>query len=106
MFTTKTEVSNIRFTNFKKSKRFNTYPGVRLKRSFSLLVAIDTSGSISSKELEIFLNEIQSLSNQTRFITIIECDCEIKDVYKYKFSKDKVITGRGGTEFDPVLKLF
>jgi len=106
LFTTKTEVSNIRFTNFKKSKRFNTYPGIRLKRSLSLLVAIDTSGSISNKDLEVFLNEIQSLSNQTRFITIIECDCEIKDVYKYKFSKDKVITGRGGTVFDPVLSYF
>jgi predicted metal-dependent peptidase len=106
LFTTKTEVSNIRFTNFKKSKRFNSYPGVKLKRSLSLLVAIDTSGSISNKDLEIFLNEIQSLSNQTRFIAIIECDCEIKDVYKYKFSKDRVITGRGGTEFDPVLSYF
>ena len=106
LFTTKTEVSNIKFTNFKKSKRFNTYPGVRLKRSLSLLVAIDTSGSNNNKDLEIFLNEIQSLSNQTSFITIIECDCEIKDIYKYKFSKDRVITGRGGTEFDPVLSYF
>lgn len=106
LFTTKTQVSSIKFTNFKKSKRFNTYPGIRLKRSLSLLVAIDTSGSISNKDLEVFLNEIQSISNQTSFITIIECDCEIKDVYRYEFSKDRVITGRGGTEFDPVLDYF
>ena len=76
-------------------------------RVAQLLVAIDISGSVSDKEIENIMTEIFSLvKNYLYEITVIECDNEIRRVYKVKTIKDvrAKINTKGGTRFYPVFK--
>ena len=96
--------SSVFLTHNRISKRFKTRPGVKIKRSEKLLVAIDTSGSISEKELDVFFREIDLIYKTGAEIDIVECDAEVKDFYKYKGVSPENVTGRGGTDFDPVFE--
>ena len=72
-----------------------------------IVIGVDTSGSVSNKELSYFLGELNSLSDEIKpnSITVITCDAEIQDVVKYENGetvKDIVCKGRGGTLVMPV----
>ena len=67
-----------------------------------IVIGVDTSGSVSNKELSYFLGELNALSEEVNpnSITIITCDAQIQDVIKYESGetvKDIVCKGRGGT---------
>ncbi len=72
-----------------------------------IVVAIDISGSISDEEfiqaIEEVLNIVKSHNNE---ITIVECDNEIKRIYKVKSKRDlkERLKVRGGTKFSPVVE--
>jgi len=74
-------------------------------RVAQLLVAIDISGSVSDIDIDNIMAEVFSIvKNYPCEITIIECDSEIRRVYKVKTIKDvkaKVDT-KGGTQYNPV----
>ena len=77
-------------------RRFNT----------KILVAVDTSGSISSENLEYFYGVINSAFRYgIEDIDVIEFDCGITSVKSLKKKmKDVKALGRGGTSFDePVM---
>jgi len=93
----------------KRSRRLGTMvPGNKKNRKLSLVVAIDTSGSVSDKELSMFAGEIQKIYQNGADIVIIECDADVQNVYKYDRKIDKkgkdglTFAGRGGTDFRPV----
>ncbi len=92
------------------SKRFDPVeglppvPGLKVKRAQSLIVAIDTSGSIEEKQLSEFFIEILALFRQGSEITIIEIDSEIQNIYKFCGIVPKSLKGGGGTSFEPVMK--
>ncbi|CAN5428096.1 VWA-like domain-containing protein [soil metagenome] len=65
-----------------------------------LLVAIDTSLSMSKAELEEIARQLLVLSSDVR-VTIAECDVSIARVYPFAGKIDNVI-GRGGTDLRPV----
>ena len=70
-------------------------------------VALDISGSISDEEFKQAIKEVLSIvKNYNHEITIIECDKEIKRVYKVKSQKDvkERLKIRGGTKFSPVFE--
>lgn len=72
-------------------------------------VAMDTSGSVSDKELIAFLEEIDHIRKvYGSDLDIVQCDCKISDVWhiKAKSAMPKFVTGRGGTEFVPALEWF
>ena len=72
-----------------------------------IVVAIDTSGSISSDDLTAIFNEIFAILSHRRYeITVIECDCQIQRVYQVCKSADvrPDVGGRGGTMFTPVIE--
>ncbi|WP_010234995.1 vWA domain-containing protein [Clostridium arbusti] len=72
-----------------------------------IAVAIDISGSISDEEFNQAIKEIMSIvKNYNHEITIIECDNEIRRVYKIKSVKDirDRINIMGGTRFNPVFE--
>ncbi|MGL6106976.1 vWA domain-containing protein [Romboutsia sp.] len=72
-----------------------------------IAVAIDTSGSISDEEFKQAIKEVLNIvKNYNHEITIIECDNEIKRVYKAKSIKDikERPNVRGGTKFSPVFE--
>lgn len=72
-----------------------------------IVVAIDTSGSISSDDLTAIFNEIFAILSHRRYeITVIECDCQIQRVYQVCKPADvrPDVGGRGGTMFSPVIE--
>ena len=92
---------NIRSTRRKQSKRFEGSAGIQHKKKVSILVAIDTSGSVSEKELKEFFSEIDYVYKAGARVTIIQCDTHINDVSEYDGKNIPTIKGRGGTSFDP-----
>lgn len=76
------------------------------KRHIELVIAIDTSGSMSNSDIEYVINEIFAIvSDYDTKVTIIECDAEIGKIYVAKNARDvsTKVTGRGGTYFTPVI---
>lgn len=72
-----------------------------------IAVAIDISGSISDEEFNQAIKEIISIvKNYNHEITVIECDNEIRRVYKIRSIKDikDRINIRGATRFTPVFE--
>ena len=82
------------------------FPGRIGEDQYTLVFAIDTSGSMGGPELGAILGEMQRLQKATKNIqiTVLECDTRIGKEYKVgpndKF--DYNLSGRGGTTFDPV----
>jgi predicted metal-dependent peptidase len=81
-------------------------PGSKRRYTSRLLVAFDTSGSVSDKKLELFVNELSGMIDQVIVDTIM-FDTQVYDQPKpFKRKKQKVeIVGRGGTCFEPVVRL-
>ena len=95
----------------KPNKRF--YPNYYLpsQQSYTIgqvVVAIDTSGSVSQAEITKMLSEIENIRDtfQPQKLTIIDCDAEIHNVYdveKYDNILELEFHGHGGTDFQPVI---
>jgi len=90
----------------KENLKFPDNPGLKIKMRQHMLLAIDTSGSVSDAELKEFMNEIHHIYKCGVDVTIIQCDVNIKSIKPYKGKFEMDIQGRGGTEFDPVLEYF
>ncbi|MDF2540754.1 MAG: Protein of unknown function metallopeptidase-related protein [Herbinix sp.] len=73
----------------------------------NVIVAIDISGSISDEEFKQAMKEVLAIvKNYNHEVTVIECDSDIRHVYKVKSIKDiKDRTNkRGSTRFSPVFE--
>ena len=90
----------------KENRRFEANPGLKVKMRQHMLLAIDTSGSVSDNELQEFMSEIYHIYKCGVDITIVQCDTMIRSVEPYKGKFEMSVLGRGGTEFDPVLEYF
>jgi len=90
----------------KENRRFSDNPGLKIKMKQHMLLAIDTSGSVSDDELREFMNEIHHIYKAGVEITIIQCDTSIRSIEQYKGKNEINVNGRGGTEFDPVLEYY
>lgn len=93
------------YTKMSRSRpnfRFLENPGMKHKLRRRILVAIDTSGSVSSDELREFLGEMTHISRTGTEIMMIQCDSAIHHKAKFDPKKDLKIHGRGGTSFHPV----
>ena len=90
----------------KENYRYEDNPGLKIKMRQHMLLAIDTSGSVSNDELTEFMNEIHHIHKAGVDITIIQCDTSIRSIEPYKGKNDLKVHGRGGTEFDPVLDYY
>lgn len=90
----------------KMSKRFEDNAGIKIKQKHHILVAVDTSGSVSNAELMEFFSEIHHIYKAGASITIIECDTKINDIYEYKGKFKGSVVGRGGTDFTPPVEYY
>ena len=90
----------------KENRRFSDNPGLKIKMKQHMLLAIDTSGSVSDSELKEFMNEIHHIYKAGVDITIVQCDTKIHSIKAYTGKHEMNIHGRGGTEFDPVLEYY
>ncbi len=90
----------------KENRRYDENPGLKIKMKQHMLLAIDTSGSVSDSELKEFMGEIHHIYKTGVDITMIQCDTSIRSIEPYKGNNEIKVQGRGGTEFDPVLDYY
>ncbi len=90
----------------KFNKRFEDNPGLKIKKRQHILLAIDTSGSVSNEELQEFFSEINHIQRTGVDITLVQCDAAISNIGSYKPGADIKIYGRGGTSFEPVIEYY
>ena len=90
----------------KENHRYEDNPGLKIKMRQHMLLAIDTSGSVSDTELAEFMNEIHHIHKAGVDITVVQCDTSIRSIEPYKGKNEINVFGRGGTEFDPVLDYY
>ena len=100
------------YTYAHPSRRFPTrigeVPGRRrritlAKKRQRILVAIDTSGSMSREELEEIARQLRTLRAHAELV-IAECDAEVQRVYAFD-REVRDVRGRGGTDLRPVFEL-
>ena len=97
---------NIKKTRRKESIRFPDSAGIKHKKKVSILVAVDTSGSVNDDELSDFFSEITYIYKAGARITILECDARILSNYEYTGKWTGKVHGRGGTDFQPVIDYY
>ena len=97
---------NIKKTRRKESVRFPKSAGIKHKKKVSILVAVDTSGSVNNDELRDFFSEITYIYKAGARITILECDARISANYEYNGKWTGKVHGRGGTDFQPVIDYY
>ena len=97
---------NIKKTRRKESVRFPGSAGIKHKKKVSILVAVDTSGSVNNDELSDFFSEITYIYKAGARITILECDARISANYEYTGKWTGKVHGRGGTDFQPVIDYY
>ena len=97
---------NIKKTRRKESIRFPDSAGIKHKKKVSILVAVDTSGSVNDDELSDFFSEITYIYKAGARITILECDARISANYEYTGKWNGKVHGRGGTDFQPVIDYY
>lgn len=97
---------NIRSSRRKPSKRFEGSAGIQHKKKVSILVAIDTSGSVSEKELKEFFSEIDYVYKAGARVTILQCDTRINKIEEYDGKNIPEIKGMGGTDFNPPVNYY
>lgn len=95
----------IRKSKKRESRRFPDAAGNRFKRKSHIMVAIDTSGSVSMPELIEFFGQIRTLRDRATF-RVVECDARIQFEYDYKYKENTKLHGGGGTDFKPVIDKF
>lgn len=92
--------------NRRQPERFDL-SGSMDDKVLKIVVAIDTSGSVDDHMIGQIFNEIFAiLAKRKHDITVIECDSQVRRVYKAKTPSDikKKVSGRGGTWFAPVIE--
>lgn len=93
-------------TRMKPNRRFGfDAMGSREGHRFKLLVGVDVSGSVSSEALSQFFGVIIRLfKHEVEDIDVITFDTELAKPMKIKKAvKEIAITGRGGTDFQPII---
>jgi predicted metal-dependent peptidase len=91
-------------TNSKRSKRFGTYPGIRIRREKRLAVVVDTSGSIDAETLADFFAEIALIQRSGADVVVIEADAAVQNVYPFRGRAPEQAGGGGGTDFNPAFR--
>jgi predicted metal-dependent peptidase len=79
--------------------------------SVRLLLALDTSGSVTDEELKAFLGEVDALKAQVRAsVTLLACDDKLADGAPWHYEMwqplalPEGLSGGGGTDFRPVFE--
>lgn len=95
-------------TRLRQFKRVPPFPGIKQTNRYTIVYAVDTSGSMSSADLEKGLSELQHIqkSDSEVKICVIYADTAIcKEFWITPTSEiDQNLTGRGGTDFEAVFE--
>lgn len=88
----------------RESKRFPDAAGNRHRRKSHILVAIDTSGSVSMPEYREFFGQLKTMKDVT--FHVVECDAAIQFEYDFNGTIRETLHGGGGTSFYPPIKMY
>jgi predicted metal-dependent peptidase len=94
-------------TRMRPNRRFGYKdPGSKRDYVSKILVAFDTSGSVSDTELQYFAQELNGMIQHVK-VDFVQFDHEIKGEPEpfEKKARNIKIYGRGGTAFEPVVKM-
>lgn len=98
-----------KLTRMKPNRRYGfEYMGSQFEPKTHLLVAVDVSGSIESKDLENFFSIINRFfSYGVEQIKVLAFDCRILQEFELKKAAKSInIVGRGGTDFQCVINYY
>lgn len=98
--------TSMKKTMRKKSLRFEHDFGLRVMQYSHILVGIDSSASVSDKEIKEFLNELHHMYKSGHEFTLIFADTEMQEPIKYNPKKELVLKKRGGTDFNPIVNYY
>ena len=104
LFSNSSKRTRVVATAQRESTRFNTFPGIKVKRYQRMAVVVDTSGSVPDDDLSRFFAEIHGMWRQGAEVDVVECDAQVQRCYPYQGRLPEKITGRGGTLFDPAFE--
>lgn len=105
--------TGVRATNQRESRRYGAstgdwrgpiVPGLRRGHRPSLVVAIDTSGSIPIETVGRFYEEVGRIVAAGATVNVLECDLAVQHTYPWTGVPPTHSTGGGGTSFDPVFR--
>lgn len=89
-------------------KRIPPFPGIRHSNKFTIVYAVDTSGSMSSDDLKLGLSELQHIQKSDSEVRIVVMQADAQVAHEYEINAtdeiDFKIYGRGGTDFEPVFE--
>ena len=88
----------------RESKRFPDAAGNRHRRKSHILVAIDTSGSVSMPEYREFFGQLRTMKDVT--FHVVECDTRIQFEYDFNGKIRETLHGGGGTDFYPPVQMY
>jgi predicted metal-dependent peptidase len=92
-------------TRKRRNRRYGILqPGVKRKPELHIALCVDTSGSVSDKELAMFWTEMEAIHKCGVLLTVIEADSEVKNVYEFDPKKQPEFKGRGGTNYGEPIK--
>jgi len=93
---------------FKHLRRVPNFPGTKHNNKYTMVYAVDTSGSMGCDELQRGLAELQHVqkSDSDVNVCVLYSDTRVCTEYWVGPSSeiDPSMTGRGGTDFDPVFR--
>lgn len=106
MFHTSCITTDIKFTRRRRNRRYGLlYPGKKHTAETHLAIIIDSSASVNDRQLAQFHPEIKAIDKTGAKITVIECDCQVNNVYAFDPNAPFKVKGRGGTAFRPAFDL-
>ena len=96
-----------RLRRLAKLRRVPPFPGIKHSNKFTIVYAIDTSGSMSTSDLQLGFSELQQIQKaDSADVTIIlmHADAVVAKeiIVKPRTQIDFTAYGRGGTDFEPV----
>ncbi len=92
-----------RYPNRRQPDQVGIIPGRRSRKSQPVvLAAVDTSGSMSSYELQQVSNELAGLTRRNTRVALVQCDTEIHEaIWIGRGFRMIEVKGRGGTDLRP-----
>lgn len=90
-------------TRKKPHRRFGIeQPGFKREKLLTVVVCVDSSGSVSDLALTQFWSEIDHIAKIYNNVQFVQADCVVQNFGKYK--RDKIQNlGRGGTAYQPAI---
>lgn len=95
--------TRLTWTHHQRSRRYGTYPGVKIQSRGELAIILDTSGSMDPPDIRAFFEFLPVISRIYGRITMVEADHQVRAIYPYRRQVPRQLTGRGDTFFQPAI---